>query len=184
MLASDPALREALFRALSACLGLTRNTAAASSLIRPAYTEPENPLRPPRDRNVIYMDLQQEDVPAERCLAILPAADPDSTASRGVTLRTVQAFRLVLVCYGPDAEDHAHRIRTRLFLDGPGQPRAILRAAGIFPVPHPPQPVLLHEPENSLWRTRADCTVSLRVTDEQTVSLPAVTAAPAVSIRI
>ena len=53
-----------------------------------------------------------------------------------------------------------------LFLDGAGFPRRILRDAGIYPVPDPPQPSLLHEEEGSLWRKRADLTVSLRVRDE------------------
>ena len=35
------------------------------------------------------------------------------------------------------------------------------------PVVDPPQPSLLHEEEGSLWRKRADLTISLRVRDEQ-----------------
>jgi hypothetical protein len=54
-----------------------------------------------------------------------------------------------------------------LFLDGAGFPRRILRDAGIYPVPDPPQPSILYEEEGSLWRKRADLTVSLRVRDEQ-----------------
>ena len=39
--------------------------------------------------------------------------------------------------------------------------------AGIFPVPDPPQPSLLHEEKGSLWRKRADLTIQLRVRNEQ-----------------
>ena len=49
---------------------------------------------------------------------------------------------------------NARKIRAFLFADGPGFPRTILRKAGIRPVPDPPEPMLLHEPEGSLWRER------------------------------
>ena len=67
----------------------------------------------------------------------------------------------------PACEEYALRIRHMLYLDGAGFPRRILREAGIYPVPDPPQPSLLHEEEGSLWRKRADLTVSLRVREEQ-----------------
>ena len=51
---------------------------------------------------------------------------------------------------------YAHKIRSFLYLDGAGLPRQILRKAGIYPVPDPPVPHLLYEPEGSLWRRRAD----------------------------
>ena len=71
-----------------------------------------------------------------------------------------------------------------LYLDGSGFPRQILRNAGIFPVPDPPQLALLHEEEGSLWRKRADLTIQLRVRDEQTAqSRNAITTAPAVILR-
>ena len=63
-------------------------------------------------------------------------------------------------------------------------PRQILRNAGIFPVPDPPQPALLHEEEGSLWRKRADLTISLRVRDEQRAQArSAISTAPAVILH-
>ncbi len=95
------------------------------------------------------------------------------------------AWKLQLVCYGPDALDNARRIRVFLYLDGAGMPRAILRSAGLFPVPNPPEPLALHEPEGSLWRQRADLSISLRAEEKQ--SHPkrrnAVTVAPEVVIH-
>ena len=71
-----------------------------------------------------------------------------------------------------------------LYLDGSGFPRRILRDAGIYPVPNPPQPSLLHEEEGSLWRKRADLTVSLRVRYEQTArTRGSIQSAPAVIIH-
>ncbi len=156
--------REAVFDALCACLNLS--AAEGLRLIHEAYAEPENVHRPPRNRNVIYWTILQD-----------PASDPVSTeyhseaagAGRNMpVMYTTLKYQLIIVCYGPDCEEFAQRIRAMLFLDGAGFPRRILRDAGIFPVPDPPQPSLLHEEEGSLWRKRADLTVSLRVRDEQT----------------
>ena len=70
-----------------------------------------------------------------------------------------------MICYGPDCERYAHRIRSFLYLDGSGYPRPILRKSGIYPVPRPPMPILLDEEEGALLRKRADLTISLRVKD-------------------
>ena len=72
-----------------------------------------------------------------------------------------------------------------LYLDGAGLPRQILRKAGIYPVPDPPAPQLLYEPEGSLWRRRADLTISLRIRDDlvYSVSRGAITSPPAVIIH-
>ena len=101
-----------------------------------------------------------------------PASDPVSTTynpetagagRNSVTVYTTLKYQLIIVCYGPDAEEYALRIRSMLYLDGSGFPRRILREAGIYPVPDPPQPAILYEEEGSLWRKRADLTISLRV---------------------
>ena len=66
----------------------------------------------------------------------------------------------------------------------PAVPCAVPKA-GIWPVPDPPEPQLLHEPEGSLWRQRADLTVSLRAEEKEThpARRGAVASAPAVVIR-
>lgn len=74
-------------------------------------------------------------------------------------------YRLILICYGPDCEQYAHRIRSFLFLDGSGYPRSILRQSGIYPVPRPPMPILLDEEEGNLLRRRTDLMIPLRVSD-------------------
>ena len=151
----------AIFDAFCACLGLGRDSREAAALIHEAYAELENAPRPPRNRNVIYWTLLQD-----------PASDPVSTTynpetagagRNSVVVYTTLKYQLIIVCYGPDAEEYALRIRSMLYLDGAGFPRRILREAGIYPVPDPPQPSILYEEEGSLWRKRADLTISLRV---------------------
>ena len=172
----------AIFDAFCACLGLGRDSREAAALIHEAYAEPENAPRPPRNRNVIYWTLLQD-----------PASDPVSTTynpetagagRNSVVVYTTLKYQLIIVCYGPACEEYASRIRSMLFLDGRGFPRQILRAAGIYPIPDPPQPSLLYEEEGSLWRKRADLTVQLRVRDEQrSQARSSITTAPAVVLH-
>ena len=165
MNSENPAFHTAIFDALCACLNLNKTSAEALALIHEAYAEPENVPRPPRNRNVIYwtvlQDLSSDPVSTEY------NAEAGNSGSHAPTVYTTLKYQLIIVCYGPAAEEHAWRIRQMLYLDGPGFPRRILRAAGIWPVPDPPQPSILHEEEGSLWRRRADLTVQLRVRDEQ-----------------
>ena len=181
MISESSSFHTAVFDALCACLDLDRSSAEAAALIHEAYAEPENAPRPPRNRNVIYWTVLRD-----------PSADPAPAAygveaggaGRNTTVvYTALKYQLIIVCYGPACEENAHRIRSMLYPDGFGFPRQILRSAGIFPVPDPPLPSLLHEEEGSLWRKRADLTVSLYVRDEQRAQTGnAVTAAPAVAI--
>ena len=178
MISESSAFQTAIFDALCACLNLSAEDGI--KLIHEAYAEPENVPRPGRNKNVIYWTVLQD-----------PASDPVATEQgdgsacyvSGWNYRTVPdvplsgthvpvvyttlKYQLIIVCYGPACEAYASRIRHMLFLDGRGFPRQILRDAGIFPVPDPPQPSLLHEEEGSLWRKRADLTVQLRVREEQ-----------------
>ena len=180
MISESSAFHTAIFDALCACLNLTE--AEGVKLIHEAYAEPENVPRPARNKNVIYWTVLQD-----------LSADPVSTewnnetgasGSHVPTVCTTVKYNLVIVCYGPACEAYASRIRHMLYLDGRGFPRQILRNIGIFPVPDPPQPALLHEEEGSLWRKRADLTISLRVRDEQQAQTRnSISTAPAVVIH-
>ena len=162
MNSESSAFHAAIFDALCACLNLS--AAEGVRLIHEAYAEPENVPRPARNRNVIYWTVLQ-DLSADPVSTVY---HPEGGAGRNTpVVYTTLKYRLIIVCYGPASEAYAQRIRHMLFLDGAGFPRRILRNAGIFPVPDPPQPALLHEEEGSLWRKRADLTISLRVRDEQ-----------------
>ena len=180
MISESSAFHTAIFDALCASLNLTEEEGV--KLIHEAYAEPENVPRPPRNRNVIYWTVLQD-----------PSPDPVSTeygaetAEPGThipTVCTTLKYKLLIVCYGPACEEYARRIRHMFYLDGRFFPRQILRNAGIYPVPDPPQPQLLHEEEGSLWRRRVDLTISLRVRDEQGAQLRnSIQSAPAVVIH-
>ena len=161
---NDELFREAVFDALCACLNLDRDSAEAAALIHEAYAEPENAPRPPRHRNVIYWTVLQD--PSPDPVAVTYGPEHGAGRNTNVVYTTLK-YQLIIVCYGPASGEYALRIRSMLYLDGYGFPRQILRAAGIYPVPDPPQPALLHEEEGSLWRKRADLTIRLRIRDEQ-----------------
>ena len=174
-------MNETIFKALCACLGLTPSSEQALSLIRQAYTEPENSPQPARSADVIYWSLAPEQ-------GNDPASYNETDASGGSHKPTVHRFlsyQLLIVCYGPSCEANARKIRSFLYIDGVNLPRGILRKAGIYPVPDPPAPQLLYEPEGSLWRRRADLTISLRVRDTLVYSAGrgAITSAPAVILH-
>ena len=172
-----------IYQALCTCLGLPSSSAQASALIREAYQEPENAPRPPRSTDVIYYSVVPDTVAAEPPAAY--AAENTASASHTPAVSSFSAWTLQVICYGPHALTNARKIRAFLFVDGPGFRRSILRKAGLYPVPDPPEPVLLHEPEGSLWRKRADLIVSLRAEEKEThpARRGAVTVAPAVVIH-
>ena len=174
-------MNETIYKALVACFGLTADSDQALSLIRQAYTEPENSPQPARSADVIYWSLSP-------VLSADPASYSETAASSGTHKPTVHRYlpyQLLVVCYGPGCEANAQKIRSFLYLDGAGLPRQILRKAGIYPVPEPPSPQLLYEPEGSLWRRRADLTISLRIRDDLVYSTGrgAITSPPTVIIH-
>ena len=170
-----------IHKALCVCLGLAPDSEQALGMIRQAYTEPENNPQPARNTDVIYWSLSPEQETD-------PASYNETAAASGSHKPTVHrflAYQLLIVCYGPSCEANARKIRAFLYIDGANLPRGILRKAGIYPVPDPPAPQLLYEPEGSLWRRRADLTISLRVKDTlvYSTSRNAITSAPAVVIH-
>lgn len=195
MLADDSVLSLAIFKALARCVSLSPDSESASALIQEAYAEPENPVSPSRDTDVIYYylsrdassaDLQQAHLPAVSYSGVPPgglSTDSGATGTRPVSIQSFQAFLLNIIAYGPHSRSNAHQIRSRLFIDGAKQPRALLRAAGIYPIPTPPEPELLWEQHGSLWRRRSDLTISLRVCDTLEATQQAVKGIPEIYIR-
>ena len=195
MLADDSVLSLAIFKALARCVSLSPDSDAASALIQEAYAEPENPVSPSRDTDVIYYylsrdasssDLQQAHLPAVSYSGVPPggsSTDSGAAGTRPVSIQSFQAFLLNIIAYGSNSRKNAHQIRSRLFLDGADQPRALLRSAGIYPIPTPPEPEILWEQQGTLWRRRADLTISLRVCDTLESIQQTVTSAPAIRIH-
>ena len=176
-------MTETIYRALCACFGLLPSSADASMLIREAYQEPENAPRPPRNTDVIYYSVEPDSAATE--------APPEYTkenaadASFALAVSTFAAWKLQVICYGPHALTNARQIRAFLYVDGSNMPRGILRKAGIRPIPKPPEPLLLHEPEGSLWRLRCDLTIQLCREEKQMhpTKLGAVGVVPVVVIK-
>ena len=176
-------MNTAIYNALCACFGLSPTSSDASTLIREAYQEPENAPQPPRSADVIYYSVAPDSY-----AAVVPpsySADNPALSAHTPAVSSFSAYTLQVICYGPHAEQNARKIRALLYLDGSGYPRSILRKAGIRPVPNPPEPLVLHEPEGSLWRLRADLTISLRAEEKETHPnrRGAVTVPPAVRIH-
>ena len=174
-------MNETIFKALCACLGLSSSSEQALALIRQAYTEPENTPQPSRNADVIYWSLSSEQ-------GNDPASYNETAAGSGSHKPTVHrylVYQLLVVCYGPSCENYARKIRAFLYIDGANLPRGILRKAGIYPVPDPPAPQLLYEPEGSLWRQRADLMISLWVKETLIYSANrnAITTPPAVILH-
>ena len=172
-----------LFRALCACLELTPASRDASAMIRPVNPEPENPPRPGRNDNMIYYDLLPENAP-DAGYPVYTNENPQA-ASAVPAVSCFMPYKLVIVCYGPECEWNARRIRSFLYLDGSGYPRSILRKAGIFPVPRPPMPVLLREETGGLIRNRVDLEIRMRIRETLVRENRrfAINQAPAVIIR-
>ena len=172
-----------IYQALCACFGLQPSSTDASILIREAYQDPENAPRPPRNTDVIYFSVEPDSAASE--------APPEYTkenaadASFKPAIASFAAWKLQIICYGPHALANARQIRAFLYADGTNMPRGILRKSGIRPIPDPPEPLLLHEPEGSLWRLRCDLTIQLRREEKQThpVRQGAVGIVPGVVIR-
>ena len=173
----------AIYNALCACLGLSPSSEEASVLIREAYQEPENAPRAPRNTDVVYYSAEPDRAGNEPPAAY--ANENPGAASHVPAVSGFAAYKMVVVCYGPNAETNARKIRAFLYVDGNGYPRSILRKAGLYPVPDPPEVMVLHEPEGGLWRLRADVVISLRVKETLFHSnrRNAITVAPAIIIH-
>ena len=173
-----------IYQALCACFGLSPSSADASLLIREAYQEPENAPRPPRNADVIYFSIEPDSVSTEAPAAY--SAENAAEASFSMAVSSFAAWKLQVICYGPHALTSARQIRAFLYVDGTNMPRCILRKVGTRPIPDPPEPLLLHEPEGSLWRLRCDLMIQLRSEEKQThpVRQGAVSIAPAVVVRM
>ena len=63
MLLTEAEFKEAVRKALCACLGISASSTEAAFLIREAYTEPEPAPRPPRNVDVIYYSFWTEEEP-------------------------------------------------------------------------------------------------------------------------
>ena len=118
-----PEITDILFQALCACLEVSPSASASSALIRRAYQDPEPAPEPPRNQNVIYYDLIPETVP-DAGYATYTNENPQASGAYPA-VSSYLPYKLVIVCYGPDCEQNARKIRSFLYLDGSGYPRLV-----------------------------------------------------------
>ena len=171
----------AVHNALCACFGLSPNSDDALAFVRQAYTEPENTPMPARSADVLYWSVS----PVSGASVESGEASETASGTHKPTVHRFLPYQLLIICYGPNCEGNVSKIRSLLFIDGSGFPLSILRKAGIYPVPNPPSPQLLFEPEGSLWRRRADLIVEMNIADSLTAaaSRGAIQSTPVVIIR-
>ena len=156
-----PEITDILFQTICACLEVSPSASASSALIRRAWQDPEPAPEPPRNRNVIYYDLLPETAPDAGYATY--THENSQAASAFPAVSSWLPYKLVVVCYGPDCERNARKIREFLYLDGNGYPRSILRKYGIYPVPRPPMPMLIREETGGLIRNRVDLEIKMRI---------------------
>ena len=169
-------LHAAVFAALNLALNADRPAGEKPVPIRRAFANPAPPP-PPADQDVLYFHLIPE--------GPLP---PEETVSgpEALSLFRFAGWRLLLTFYGPRAEELAWKVRSRFFLDGCGNPRPLLRRRGVYPVPHPPAPVLIWEEWEKQHRPRADLILDLRAavhTELSPDTSGSVTAAPEIRLH-
>ena len=190
MISNDAMLNGAVFEAICTCLGLGAESVEANRLIHQGYVEAENAPQPPRERDVIYYWVERDETSEDDAQMIVPSVYNwkrqkwNETWGDQVPTEVLSflAYRLVIVSYGPNSEEYAHRIRALMYMDGVRKPRGILRMSGIYPVPRPAQAMVSREPAGSLWRRRADLVISLRVKDKVETVQEAVVMAPEIKI--
>ena len=159
-------LNRTVFAALAAALELDPASPEAAAVLRRAFVHPAPPP-PGEDADAVYYSL----LPDPRT--------PVLTESEASGSFRFAPYLLRLVFYGPRAEELAWRVYRRIFADGFGQPRRILRAGGVRPVPRPDGPELVWEEWEKRHRPRADLTVSLRVSaPEPAPEAPSVSVPP------
>ena len=127
-------------------------------MIIPAYQEPENGPRPPRNKDLVYYYLVTDDAEGARYQTV-------EIRNRVMKVSSFTGYQLVIICYGPHCLENAHTIRYFLYLDGYGMPRGMMRKHGIYPIPSSGLPSVSWEEDGSLWRKRADLTVELRMVE-------------------
>ena len=173
MYPDDRTLYPAVFQALRAALLLSPEE--ASSHIFLAYANP--PLAEPSpSENFCYYHLQTDPNPAVLQETLLESNTPEVFSFIPCTL--------TLVCYGPDCEAWAHRLQSFLFLDGAGEPRQLLRSAGLFPIPSRRPPSVLFEESGKTFRKRADLVIPLRLrSNESYKPLPTIDVPPTVTLH-
>ena len=171
-------VEKAMWRVICSVFGLDPLSEEAASLIRYAGRDDGTDVRPPRNTDVIYITVSQEqDVGSTSWISTR------YESGRAHTMRTIPLLCL-LTCYGPTSDLYADALWAGVWADtGPGSPRDILRINNLTPVPPLQRPVSVPEQEDGNWRKRSDVRVRLNLHMESDTGFQPIVAAPDVIIE-
>ena len=120
MITESFSFRTAIFDALCSRLDVDRDSADASAMIHEAYAEPEVTPRLPGNRNAVFRTVLREPGAEDRSCEYTP--EPSGTGRHTQVVYTTLCYQPIIVCYGPDSGEYAHRIRSMLFPEDPAFP--------------------------------------------------------------
>ena len=158
---------QTVFKALAISLGFSPTSETAARMIVRAYSDPPS-VQNQRLENCCFFDLTPD-------LSVRMLVE--KTRNRGSHFHfRYMPYMLNCVFYGPEAERNALIVRENLFVDGIGKPLAVLRQAGMYPVPPVQPPMVVYEEDRSLYRKRVDLVIRMKIrdnSDEGDGNLPA-----------
>lgn len=150
--------KEGIAKALCSVFEVEWESTAALDLIRYAYTTESTSPKADRQRNVIYIALSQVQDPATEWGSASYMDDGSVVHRKTIPLSVLLTF------YGHDCEEMAEYARSRIMTDtGFGCPRQILRGYHMVPVPPIGSPTAVHEPDEGMWRLRADLRIRINL---------------------
>ena len=174
---------DAVYDAVASAMGLDPQAQSTLDRILPAYVPGATTPQHNSNDDVIFFAIS-EDETAQSGRYMTITGEPNVLKAREVI-----PVHLLLIFYGPNADDDANRCRLRLMVDyGEGSPRAILRAARIVfnygPGIMLPRPVSVPEVEGTLWRRRCDLRLALSYLNTEVVDMTPLEEAPDVLLSV
>ncbi len=152
----EESIHKAIFQALALSIHLDPDSGEASRRILRSWGE-QPPPQASRETALVYYDFSPDPGAAMY-------TEQTVRNRRRETYRYIPC-RLNLVFYGPLGINWAFRVRENLFLDGAKAPRAILRRAGIFPIPSRRPLSTFYDEAGGLFRRRADLSIAAYLLD-------------------
>ena len=173
---------DAVYDAVAAAMGLDPGLQSTVDRIVPAYVPGVTTPQYNSNDNVIFYDLSEESAPEAGWVSI-------RNEENALNITKVIPVSLLLTFYGPDADDDAEKVWSRLLVDqGAGSPRAILRSNHIvfnYGLGRmPPRPVSMPELEGTLWRRRCDLRLSMSYLCTDELETTTVEKVPEVELKV
>lgn len=170
--------KEGIAKALCVVFDVEWESDEALSLIRYAYNTASTNPKAEREKNVIYIAVSHVQDPATEWGSTSYQDDGSAIHQKTIPLSVLLTF------YGHDCEEMAEYTRSRMMTDtGFGCPRSILRGYSMVPVPPIGSPTAVHEPDEGMWRLRADLRIRLNLLQEDTYTFEDVERIPEIELR-